>query len=95
MQDQINKIARRMTRWAYAIGRTGGDLNKTAGYCMSGTWQDFYQRFLFPEKSLSRERLDALVTKLRELGYKAELEAKLFENGNGAYAYMRMQRISD
>lgn len=90
MSNQINQIAHRMARWA----RSGPfPVEKTCGYCMSGSWDNFYQQLLFPNKVLRDDVLRALVQKLKQLGFGASLAIKPFENGKGLYMYMQMRVI--
>jgi hypothetical protein len=83
----INQIARRIGYWA----RRADPMS--CGYCMSGSWHDFYQRFLFPNKTLRDDLLAALIQKLRDFGIFAELSVSPFKNGGGLYLYMKTRRL--
>lgn len=90
---QVNQIAWRIARWG-GYPRPGYDVSRTCGYCMSGRWEDFYQRFLFPGKTLRDDRLGALVQRLRAFGFYASLEVQPFETGGGLYMYMRLRPVA-
>lgn len=60
---------------------------------MSGKWGDFYQKLLFPNKILRIDIIQALIQRLRELGFYAALAITPYENGDGLYLYMRMRHI--
>ena len=60
---------------------------------MSGSWKNFYPQLLFPQKTLQVYVLNALVEKLKQLGFYASLDVVPFEKGNGLHMHMRMVRI--
>lgn len=89
MSNDSKTIARRMVRWA--SNYSPEIINRSCGYCMSGRWQDFYQKHLFPGKILDLQKLDDLVTCLHRRGYLATLD--IIPQDWGMYLYMRMQKI--
>ncbi len=92
-QDAIaRQIARRVVRWAAHVN-TSCDVMRTSGYCMSGSWSCFYQRHLFPDKKLQRDRLDALILALRQRGFLATLEVTPFPDETGLTLYMQLVPI--
>ncbi len=82
----LNDVAHRMARWAHGLSPAA----VSAGYCMSGRWDSFYQRLLFPNKMFRDDVALALIERLRKLGFNAALEVTPFPCGNGLYLYMRM-----
>ena len=90
MANQINQIAHRIRRWANS---SSFPVEKTAGYCMSGSWDNFYSKLLFPGKILQVDVLKALIEKLKQLGFYAFLAVSPIENGSGLYMYMQLRVI--
>lgn len=86
----FRSIAHKMARWADRIG----DLSHSAGYCMTGSWRDFYPSLLFPGKALNAIALNSLLMALASKGYDASLNVTPYEDASGVFLYMKLRKLS-
>jgi hypothetical protein len=87
--EQVRNAAYRVGVWACHLRRDGVDVTRTCGYCMSGSWESFYQKLFFPDRVLHVGRFELFRRCLRTyFGLGASFDITPMEGG--LYMYARL-----
>ena len=90
MLRRINRIANLMVAWTRHC--PSPQHGNAMSYCMTDNWDKGYPKLLFPDKVLQVGILDALVNRLKELGFYASLDIQPYEGG--LHMHMRLAPIN-